>query len=267
MPARALAQDNPTGDPIVQKIYDEGMRRSQAPQLAQVLMDSIGPRLTGSPANRSRMTGCCGPTKRGESTPRTSSTARGATGRAARAVSSSFRRAMRVLEATMHAWSATTPSGGVTADVVIVPPAPRNRRQRRVRAVARRREGKAGAREHAAADLPSRLRHSILGRFGGLSSRRRAARQRAADWNARLVAAHVNARVLGPVLERAGAAGHSVQHVVARLGRGQDPVGARDAHTVVRRVVRGLHACSRASPSNGQHPRVHALAEATLAPE
>src|SRR5690348_13265083 len=50
--ATAVAQDNPTGDPIVQRIYDEGMRRSQAPRLAQVLMDSIGPRLTGSAANR-----------------------------------------------------------------------------------------------------------------------------------------------------------------------------------------------------------------------
>src|ERR1700722_2600294 len=50
--SRAAAQDNPTGDPIVQKIYDEGMHRSQTARLAQVLMDSIGPRLTGSPANR-----------------------------------------------------------------------------------------------------------------------------------------------------------------------------------------------------------------------
>src|ERR1700760_1305739 len=50
--APLLAQDNPTGDPVVQRIYDEGMRRSQAAKYAQVLMDSIGPRLTGSPANR-----------------------------------------------------------------------------------------------------------------------------------------------------------------------------------------------------------------------
>jgi hypothetical protein len=50
--SRAVAQDNPAGDPVVQRIYDEGMHRSQAAKLAQVLMDSIGPRLTGSPANR-----------------------------------------------------------------------------------------------------------------------------------------------------------------------------------------------------------------------
>ncbi len=50
--APARAQDNPTGDPIVQKIYDEGMHHSQLERLAQPLMDSIGPRLTGSAANR-----------------------------------------------------------------------------------------------------------------------------------------------------------------------------------------------------------------------
>ena len=51
--ARALAaQDLPTDDPIIHRIYDEGMRASQAARLGQVLMDSIGPRLTGSPQNR-----------------------------------------------------------------------------------------------------------------------------------------------------------------------------------------------------------------------
>ena len=40
--------DAPT-DPVIQKIWDEGMQRSQAASLAQQLMDSIGPRLTGSP--------------------------------------------------------------------------------------------------------------------------------------------------------------------------------------------------------------------------
>ncbi len=39
----------PTDDPVIQKIWDEGMRRSQAMSLMQVLSDSIGPRLTGTP--------------------------------------------------------------------------------------------------------------------------------------------------------------------------------------------------------------------------
>src|SRR5690348_17711898 len=117
----AIAQDNPTGDPVVQRIYDEGMHHSQAGRLAQVLMDSIGPRLTGSPANRAANDWLLGIYKswgvsakneqygtwrdwsRGPSSltlvsPRT-----------------------RVLEATMQAWSAATPAAGVTADVVILP--------------------------------------------------------------------------------------------------------------------------------------------------
>jgi hypothetical protein len=36
-------------DPVIRRIWDEGMKNSQAGSLAQVLMDSIGPRLAGSP--------------------------------------------------------------------------------------------------------------------------------------------------------------------------------------------------------------------------
>ena len=39
----------PATDPTILRIWDEGMTRSQASQLAQVLLDSIGARLTGSP--------------------------------------------------------------------------------------------------------------------------------------------------------------------------------------------------------------------------
>lgn len=45
--ARYVRTTAPT-DPIVAKIWDEGMHRSQAMSLAQVLMDSIGPRLVNS---------------------------------------------------------------------------------------------------------------------------------------------------------------------------------------------------------------------------
>jgi hypothetical protein len=50
--APLAAQDLPTGDSIIKKIYDEGMHRSQAYRFGQALMDSIGPRLTGSPQAR-----------------------------------------------------------------------------------------------------------------------------------------------------------------------------------------------------------------------
>ena len=50
--ARAAAQGAPawtSTDPVLQRIWDEGMNRSQLQPLAQALMDSVGPRLTGSP--------------------------------------------------------------------------------------------------------------------------------------------------------------------------------------------------------------------------
>ncbi len=46
----AGAQRFPTDDPVIKRLWEEGMtERSQAGALAQALMDSIGPRLSGSP--------------------------------------------------------------------------------------------------------------------------------------------------------------------------------------------------------------------------
>ncbi|MFN3597942.1 MAG: M20/M25/M40 family metallo-hydrolase [Rubricoccaceae bacterium] len=45
----ATAQTFPTGDPVLQRIWQEGMERSRVEPLAQVLLDSIGPRLVGTP--------------------------------------------------------------------------------------------------------------------------------------------------------------------------------------------------------------------------
>ncbi|MGH7500769.1 MAG: M28 family peptidase [Longimicrobiales bacterium] len=51
--ARAIpAQTFPTEDPVIRRIWQEGMEDgSQIYRLAQVLLDSIGPRLTGSPGH------------------------------------------------------------------------------------------------------------------------------------------------------------------------------------------------------------------------
>ena len=47
------AQDFPTENPIIRAIWAQGMEESsQVEQLAQVLLDSIGPRLSGSPGQR-----------------------------------------------------------------------------------------------------------------------------------------------------------------------------------------------------------------------
>jgi len=50
--ASVEAQSFPTNDPIIKAIWEEGMEHSQFAALAQVLLDSIGPRLSGSPAHR-----------------------------------------------------------------------------------------------------------------------------------------------------------------------------------------------------------------------
>jgi hypothetical protein len=49
-PASAPAPAWASSDPVLRRIWDEGMNRSQLQPLAQSLMDSIGPRLTGSPS-------------------------------------------------------------------------------------------------------------------------------------------------------------------------------------------------------------------------
>src|ERR1700759_4385434 len=111
-----VAQDNPTGDPVIQRIYNEGMHQSQAARLAQVLMDSIGPRLTGSPANRAandwlvRTYKAWSVQVKNEQYGTWRDWTRGAS-----SIELTSPRS-RVLEATMQAWSAATPAGGVTAD-------------------------------------------------------------------------------------------------------------------------------------------------------
>ena len=48
-PQLASSQTFPSDDPVIRQMWFEGMERSQTERLAQVLMDSIGPRLAGSP--------------------------------------------------------------------------------------------------------------------------------------------------------------------------------------------------------------------------
>ena len=84
-------------------------------------MDSIGPRLTGSPANRAandwllRTYSAWGVPAKNEQYGTWRDWTRGPSG--LMLVSPRARE----LEATMLAWSAPTPAGGITADVVILP--------------------------------------------------------------------------------------------------------------------------------------------------
>jgi carboxypeptidase Q len=51
-PAAAQAQGAPRQDPVLEAIWNEGTRNSQLERLAQALLDSIGPRLTGTPQQK-----------------------------------------------------------------------------------------------------------------------------------------------------------------------------------------------------------------------
>ncbi len=48
----ATAQSFPTNDPVMRRIWSAGMDSSQTYALAQALLDSIGPRLTGTPGQK-----------------------------------------------------------------------------------------------------------------------------------------------------------------------------------------------------------------------
>ena len=260
-----LGQDNPTGDPVVQRIYDEGMRRSQASALAQVLMDSIGPRLTGSPANRAanewllRTYQSWAINARNEQYGTWRDWTRGPSGLTLVSPRT------RVLEATMHAWSAATPAAGLTGEVVIPP---------RASAL-----GDSASFGRWLSTVRGKL---VLGSMPQLSCRPDsdvkywgdsavyahavALRDSAArEWSARFAAARVNPRAFPALLEQAGAA--AVLTNSWSRGWGVDKIQAARTTTVPSFDV----SCEDYSllarlAEHGQHPRVHALAQASLAP-
>jgi carboxypeptidase Q len=124
MTAQSVSQGSlPTGDSVVRRIYDEGMHHSRVTAAAQVLMDSIGPRLTGSPANRAandwlvRTYTTLGIPAHNEQYGTWREWRRGPSH--AELVSPRD----RTLEATMLAWSGGTPPEGITGDVVALPEA------------------------------------------------------------------------------------------------------------------------------------------------
>jgi hypothetical protein len=51
-PVGAAAQTFPVDDPVISRIWQVGTGQTMAMKLAQALMDSIGPRLTGSPGQK-----------------------------------------------------------------------------------------------------------------------------------------------------------------------------------------------------------------------
>src|SRR5207248_2673450 len=112
----------------------------------------------------------------------------------------------RVLEATMYAWSAATPAGGVTADVVIVPAASVSVDSAGFVRWLASIKGKVVL---ASMPQPSCRPDSDVRRWADSATYQhaRALRDSAQSaWGARFTAAHVSARNIMPLLERAGAA-------------------------------------------------------------
>lgn len=119
-PASADAQSFRTDDPVIRAMWDEGMERSQAGPLAQVLTDSIGPRLTGSPGLDAAADWLLGMYDRWGVDTRLEDygTWRGWDHGALHVDLVSPR--VQTLRATIMAWSAGT-DGPVEADVVMIP--------------------------------------------------------------------------------------------------------------------------------------------------
>jgi hypothetical protein len=120
-PGTAMAQRFPTDDPVIRRLWDEGMtQRSQVASLAQVLMDSIGPRLSGSPGFDAATDWLVGLYQKWGVTARKEryGTWRGWTRGYTHLDLTSPR--MRSLEALILAWSPGT-TGPVEGDIVLAP--------------------------------------------------------------------------------------------------------------------------------------------------
>ena len=117
---RAQAQTYATDDPALRRIWAMGMDSSQTWRLAQALMDSIGPRLTGAPAKLAgnnclvSQYGNWGIAARNEQYGTWPSWQRGITH------VDLIAPRVRTLEATLLAWSAGT-KGAVTGPVIVMP--------------------------------------------------------------------------------------------------------------------------------------------------
>jgi hypothetical protein len=199
----AAAQEWRSNDPVLQRIWDEGMRNSQVERLAQALTDSVGPRLTGTPeltnghqwlaakyqqwgiGSRAPQYGTWRGWQRGYThvdlmTPR-----------------------MRTLEATMLAWSPGT-SAPVTAGIVMLPEAADSAAFRAWLPNARGKYVLISPAQPTCRPDENWQRWAEPATFERMRTARTASN---AAWARRLQATGQNARELPKVLEAAGAVG------------------------------------------------------------
>lgn len=117
----ASAQGFVTDDPVLRRIWDEGMARSQVSVLAQALLDSIGPRLTGTPNLESGNAWLVDTYRRWGVSARNEPYGTWMRWRRGRTHVDLVQPRVRSLEATLLAWSAGTAGKVVRGDAVLVP--------------------------------------------------------------------------------------------------------------------------------------------------
>jgi hypothetical protein len=256
----------PTNDPVIKRIYQEGMQNSQASRLAQVLMDSIGPRLTGSPANRAandwlvKTYGSWGITARNEKY----GTWRDWTRGQSRVELTQPR--VRTFEATQLAWSPATPAGGLTGEVVNLPvygAALDSAGFARWLGTIRGKFVLMSFPQPTCRPDASWQQWATPATFQSMQAERDTAMR---EWRQRLVAMGVNARALASQLDAAGVAG--VLTNTWSRGWGVDKIfSARTSRAPSFDVSCEDYSLLARLAQNNQHPVVHAVAESKLAPQ
>src|SRR6478672_3032202 len=119
--AQAAAQTYTTGDQTIRQIWAEGMNSSQAYKLAQVLSDSIGPRLTGSPGIKRGNDWLVATYKSWGVDARNEQYGKWKGWRRGTTHIDLMTPRVRTIEGTLLAWSAGTGGKDVTAATVILP--------------------------------------------------------------------------------------------------------------------------------------------------
>ena len=120
-PSVAAAQTYTTNDQTIRQIWAEGMNSSQAYRLAQVLSDSIGPRLTGTPGIKRGNDWLVATYKSWGVDARNEQYGKWKGWRRGTTHLDLMSPRVRTLEGTLLAWSAGTGGKDVTAATVILP--------------------------------------------------------------------------------------------------------------------------------------------------
>jgi hypothetical protein len=265
--APLAAQDLPTGDTIIRKIYEEGMLRSRAWNYGQVLMDSIGPRLTGSPQNRMandwvvKTYAAMGVSAKNEQYGTWRDWTRG--------LSRIELLAPRVknIDGIVMPWSPGTSPAGVTAEVTIVPPLSQTRDSAGIAAWIRSVKGKVVL---TSFPQPTCRPDSSWIFWGGapIVTAMRAERDSAQrEFASRTQPLGPAARTLPQMLEQAGAVAILGSSWSRGWGTNKMQSGARTTTVPQFDVGCEDYGLLARLAENDQHPSVHLVADVKLQPQ